>query len=242
MNQVVTETSLHLSNHDVYKKLNNLDNLRTFMETHVFAVWDFMSLLKRLQNDIAPTSLPWKPSPYGPKAVRLINEIVLGEESDLDQNQQPISHFELYLKAMNEVGANTDKMIYFLQDYDLSVLSPAVRDFVSFNLDLAMNASLCEVAHVFFYGREKLVPQMFDGILEVTSSIPNYQSFNYYLERHVKLDSEEHGPMALELLSTIKSEDPLKDHAKVSKALLLRKKLWDSVLEEINQKKLRRVQ
>src|SRR5258706_11224465 len=70
-------------NHKVYSAINDIDDLKVFMQYHIFAVWDFMSLLKALQNNLTCTSVPWFPK--GSADTRhLINEIVVGEESDID--------------------------------------------------------------------------------------------------------------------------------------------------------------
>ena len=84
--------------HPLYAALNSQPAIRTFMEHHVFAVWDFMSLLKSLQRNLTCVEVPWVPT--GPTGSRhLINDIVLVEESD-ELRGGFISHFELYLLGM----------------------------------------------------------------------------------------------------------------------------------------------
>src|ERR1700760_2966336 len=96
-----------LIEHPLYKHINSLNELSVFMEHHVFAVWDFMSLLKALQQKLTCTTLPWMPA--GNANTRyLINEIVTGEESDIDEYGNRTSHFELYLKAMAQAGASAE--------------------------------------------------------------------------------------------------------------------------------------
>lgn len=108
-----------LEHHSVYQAVGDLKSLRTFMEHHVFCVWDFMSLLKALQQELAPAGAPWFPDSTG-GVRRLINEIVLAEESDeapgLGSKRLFISHFEMYVQAMSEVGANVLPINTFLED------------------------------------------------------------------------------------------------------------------------------
>ncbi|NBP59428.1 DUF3050 domain-containing protein, partial [bacterium] len=75
--------SANILKHSLYGSLNGLDDLRAFSQVHVFAVWDFMSLLKSLQRQLTGIDIPW--TPVGSASTRyLINEIVTGEESDVD--------------------------------------------------------------------------------------------------------------------------------------------------------------
>lgn len=224
-----------LATHPVYQSFDNLDSIRHFMSYHVFAVWDFMSLLKSLQRHITCVSLPWKPSPYPSEMVRLINQIVMGEESDITFHGEAISHFELYLRAMKEVGASTANIEKFLKNYDLNLIPEGARDFVKYNLDLAENGHVVEVAANFFYGREKLIPEMFQSIVDtLRKEQVKAPTFVYYLERHIEVDSGEHGPLALKCLDYLSADnEELKNRALMAgqKALEMRQALWDTVLK-----------
>ena len=102
-----------LINHQLYDRLNTQEALLVFLEHHVFAVWDFMSLLKSLQRKLTCIEVPWRP-PASSSACRLINEIVLAEESDIGPAGEPASHFELYHNAMKHAGANAEPIEKFL--------------------------------------------------------------------------------------------------------------------------------
>src|SRR5882672_11182050 len=126
-------------NHKVYSAIHDIDDLKVFMQYHIYAVWDFMSLLKALQNNLTCTTIPWFPK--GSADTRhLINEIVLGEESDVDNSGNRKSHFELYLDAMHQCGADTSQIEKFIavlkntEDRNLAFTSSGtpkqVRDFV----------------------------------------------------------------------------------------------------------------
>ncbi len=227
----LSELQEGLCQHEVYQKLVDLPSLRHFMSYHVFAVWDFMSLLKALQKEITCVSVPWTPSPYSAELVRFINQIVLGEESDLDKSGHAVSHFELYLQGMKEVGASPSALYDFLPELNVDTLRPGVREFVKENLRLAREGDPVEVAASFFFGREKLIPSMFTSMVEILKK-ENVEAptFLYYLERHIQVDGEEHGPLAMRCLDALiqgsKEKEAMAMKAGLN-ALHLRKKLWD---------------
>lgn len=229
--------------HPIYEFVNRPERLRLFMEHHVVAVWDFMSVLKTLQRSLTGISSPWAPS-ANPHATRLINEIVLAEESDQCPDGTYLSHFEIYLRAMNELGANTDPMISFLEmlprnaNYQLAMKTLSMSDLpesaISFGkstLDSAADDLVVAAAN-FLLGREDLVPDMFSRFLPQISQ-ESCPMFHFYLQRHIEIDGEEHGPMARQLLSYICGEDEHRwEQAFYSarKALIQRAELWDGVL------------
>jgi hypothetical protein len=244
MDSRIQELHSQLTLHPLYSKLDQIDNLKIFMEFHSFAVYDFMCLLKSLQRHITMKNEPWKPAPYPDEVIRFINEIVLCEESDLDPDGKPCSHFNLYIRAMNEIHANSSKILSFVRsirhmDYRTDELRPGVKEFVDFNLNLAVTGEVEELAGAFLFGREKLVPDMFKSIVRVLEkqNLP-CPSFMHYLKRHIEVDGDEHGPMAEKCLEAICDRNKLM-YAKANKiavhSLELRVKLWDACLEAINE-------
>jgi hypothetical protein len=231
-----------LLNHPIYAEVNSLSRLREFRQMHVFAVWDFMSLVKRLERELTSNSLPWTP-PHSARLARFTNEVILGEESDLGLDGTPISHFELYLRAMDEVGADTTPIRSFTAQLSLGApweelledfsLPSGVRRFVSETLACALHSSIVEVAAAFFFGREDVIPEMFQRLLglwsDAKAEVPH---FTYYLERHIELDGGSHGPLAHEMLTTLAGQRESNWHKAAiaaQRAIASRIQLWDSV-------------
>jgi hypothetical protein len=198
-----------LLSHPIYTQVRSLERIRIFMESHVFAVWDFMSLLKRLQRDLTCTTVPWS-APRDPRSARLVNEIVLAEESDTGPDGSPVSHLGLYLAAMEEVGAETHRFRQFSrrllegatveQALCESAVPAHVRSFVGTTMAVACHGSTEEVVAVFLYGREDVIPEIFSQFLRGVDGKVDAPHFKYYLERHIEIDSESHGPAAAEIL------------------------------------------
>ncbi len=239
MKKALQQYHMQLVNHPIHKALKDINALRTFMEYHVFAVWDFMSLLKGLQTRLTSLEIPWRPSPFKSDIVRLINEIVLCEESDLNNQGHSLSHFELYLKAMEEVGANTSPILDFLNTPSQGDLPPSVQSFISYHLNLAINGTVEEIAASFFFGREKLLPELFSNMTKTLKTAKlNCPTLIYYFERHIELDGDKHGPLAEKCLHQICQNDRDKTE-RANKAaiqsLQLRQALWDQAWFEIQK-------
>lgn len=237
--------------HCIYGEIDRIDALRLFMESHVFAVWDFMSLLKVLQRRICCVEVPWLPS-GDPQGCRFINEIVLAEESDGDGRGGFSSHFELYHRSMKQCGANTAGIDGFLSDLrrGIPVLTAlasqtvpgAARHFVEQTYKIIETGNLCAVASAFTFGREDLLPGVFQRIVDElnTQAGGRLEDFKYYLERHIGLDGDEHGPMATRLLQSLcGADDALWEKAEQSAVdcLLARQELWNGIYAVITSGK-----
>lgn len=238
-----------LAQHRLYASFESIEDLRLFMEAHVFAVWDFMSLLKTLQRGLTCVDVPWIPRLHA-ESRRLVNEIVLGEESDVYQGT-PVSHFELYRLAMTQCGANTsaiDRLLEALtQGADwASALSTsgapkAAIDFVRATFHIIEADRLHATAAAFTFGREDLIPDMFRGFIRDQDERlgGQLQTLRWYLERHIEVDGEEHGPMALRMVSELCGDDPTKwqeaSQAAIY-ALQARLALWDGIADVLEEK------
>ncbi|HEY1101494.1 MAG TPA: DUF3050 domain-containing protein [Myxococcota bacterium] len=231
-----------LRDHRVYGLVSSTAALRVFMAHHALAVWDFMSLLKRLQLDLTCVQVPWRPARDADTA-RLINEIVVAEESDVVDGVAT-SHYELYLRAMRDVGADTADIEGFVADvvargsgHALARLPAAgPRRFVEHTLHTALHGSTSEVAASFLLGREDVIPAMFSRLLPALPTSPAPTALIAYLERHIALDGDDHGPRAVQLLLRIVGDDEQRLQqatAAAAAACTARLQLWDDIAAAI---------
>ena len=239
LNSNLTKYREEIVNHPLYKKLNSVEDIAVMMQHHVYAVWDFMSLLKALQSLLTCTTSPWKPVGDG-KIRQLVNSIVLEEESDVDKENNPLSHYEMYIDAMKQCGANTSAIENFVSNVSTTSI-PSVNDgvdaFLKTTFDVIESNETHKIASAFTFGREDLIPDMFTAIVNEYNTENNLDKFVYYLERHIELDGGEHGPLALELISNLCGDDDDKWREVEETAiacLVARKKLWDSILADLN--------
>lgn len=247
INQSLSNQKNQLLNHPLYEKVKTIEDLNCFLETHIYAVWDFMSLLKALQNKLTCTTTPWLPV-GNPEIRYLINEIVVAEETDLSLDGKRASHFEMYLDAMLECGANTNPINAFLENVTTtqnifvsikqSDLHPNVKAFLDFTFRVIEEGKPHQIAAAFTFGREDLIPAMFTEILrnfQINFPETDLSKLIYYFERHIELDADEHGPMAMQMITELcgDSVTKWKEVAEISiQALEKRIGLWDAIEEK----------
>ncbi len=245
LKNTITPLREALVQHPINSFIQSPAELEVFMQHHVFAVWDFMSLVKKLQQEFTCVELPWNPK--GPAEVRyLINEIVLGEESDVDQNGVYISHFELYLRAMEELSFMPSPFLQELRTYasldELLLAIPkasipeSVKDFLSFAISAIQNRTPEEVAAIFTFGREDIIPEMFQVIVDqLKRDAPEkVETLVYYLERHIEVDGGHHSELAYRMMDYLCGDEEEK-WARATQAavesLQVRLKLWDGIVK-----------
>jgi hypothetical protein len=235
-----------LASHPLYGSFETIKDLHVFMETHVFAVWDFMSLLKALQRRLTYVEVPWLPSEFATSR-RLINEIVLGEESDM-YGSEVVSHFELYLRAMRECGASTvaiEALMADLRDgtpWEQALAESGASDvaqrFVRATFEIVERNKLHAIAAAFTFGREDLIPDMFRGFIRDQNKRLHgkLELMRWYMERHIEVDGEEHGPMALRMIAELCGDDIAKwDEVTEAAEFSLRARLalWDGITDSL---------
>lgn len=239
-----------LENHPLLtgNAIKDITGIHIFMEHHVFAVWDFMSLIKSLQHYVCPSTTCWVPrQKIRSGSARLINEIILSEETDIDiDGVSSISHHDLYCQAMLEIGADADIIEKWVDSVSANGVNWALEcceapvasiEFMQETFDLIGTGEPHIIAAAFAFGRETIIPKMFSRLAEQLNITKlDCPKFHYYLERHIQIDGEDHGPASLALVEDLCDHDPVHIHEAEQaaiRALKARIRLWDRVLHVI---------
>jgi hypothetical protein len=239
-----------LNKHPIYSELKDVEDLKVFMTHHVFSVWDFMSLIKYLQSKLAPTDVPWIPRGK-PDARYFINQLALEEESDTvaEGTNGPIysSHFEFYCRAMNEIGADGELPKRFLELVQERGLDNALySDLVPLPSRYFTETTFCFIredkphaaAAALAVGRERVIPEMFRSLLaKMRIAEQDAPAFHQYLNRHIHLDEDFHGPLSMAMLDQLCADDPERlEEAAIAaeEAICARIRFWDAVLEAVH--------
>jgi hypothetical protein len=236
-----------LVRHPVYRLVDSPERMRRFMEHHVFAVWDFQSLLKAVQQRLTCTTVPWVPTADA-EARRLINEIVLDEESDELPDGGHASHFELYLDAMGRAGGDTGPIRRLLDalragsPLDRALVAcggpPAALEFVRRSFSVIGSGDTHRIMAAFTYGREDVIPDMFRGLVaSLADRDPAaWGAFRFYLERHIEHDDEKHGPTCRRIVARLCGGDATKwadASATARDSIAARIALWDAIAADL---------
>ena len=242
-----------LSVHPLFQgnSLKSIDDLHIFMEHHCYAVWDFMSLIKALQHHVCPSTECWVPTYWTRAGVaRFVNEIVLHEESDIDiDGTGTITHHDLYVQAMLEVGASGRHFEAFIENVrnngfdgglEFSSVPAASVSFMNTTFEFIDSQEPHIIAGAFCFGRETLIPGMFKSLLSQLEITEHHApKFYYYINRHIEVDGNNHGPMSKRIVEILCNNDPIKIHEAEQaalRALDARIRLWDEVYKIITDK------
>lgn len=241
LKQLLEPFKREITGHPVYSSLKTIEDVRIFMKFHIYAVWDFMSLLKSLQRRFTNVERIWYPK-NNAVLTRLINQIVIAEESDVMENGEVLSHYTWYVRAMKQAGSWNEEFSRFYEYSQISpkldvpqlISDPSVRQFVEKTFQVIDSGKDHEIAAYFLIGRESLIPEMFVEVVEVLGENQSQlELFITYLKRHIEIDGDEHSVLADQMLNEICGKDPEKwDQAFESarEALVGRKILWDGAL------------
>jgi Protein of unknown function (DUF3050) len=192
----------------------------------------------------AAIEVPWFPADNA-KAARLINDIVIGEETDVDPDGSNASHLALYLRAMRDVGASTRQSLVLVgMPVEIALERTGaprhVQAFVAHTMALANSGSTEEVLAAFFYGREDIIPEMFRRLLDTLyngkQTEDRLRHFIYYIDRHIELDGDSHGPMGRELLEDLVADSPHRGERALQAAcssIKARIELWNGTLSKL---------
>jgi hypothetical protein len=248
----ITESTIagfqqRLDTHDVYHAVRTIEDLRCFMQHHIYSVWDFMSLIKYLQGIVAPTTWPWLPSGDS-RVQRFINELVLEEESDSftlpgTDAEQSLSHFQLYCGAMREIGADDAQARAFVElvrssgieaALDSDLIPDPSREFTRTTFGFLASGKPHVVAAALAIGREHVIPGMFRALLAgIGISEQDAPMFHFYLNRHIHLDEDFHAPLSLRLLDSLcdgQGTRFVEAQQAAEQAITARLAFWDGVL------------
>jgi hypothetical protein len=235
-----------ISNHKVFIEIFSVENLKIFAEHHVYAVWDFMCLVKSLQRKLVCTEIAWYP-PINHVGCHVINEIVAEEESDITWDGRYLSHFEMYLESMQECGAKIDTILALidsikrkeplekaLSEHPIPKIS---KDFICDTFKI-IKMEVHQIAASFTFAREGITDRMFLPILQNMKDKASVGKFMYYFQRHIDLDVGKHSQEAKLLIVNLCGNDERKWHeAKEASKHSLRSRInfLDGVYQEIKQ-------
>lgn len=183
-----------LERHKIYKLLNNQTSLANFMERHVVCVWVYHSLLRSLYQDIV-SQLTDLNGDRSKECLRLITEIVLEEVvEDLGDGQYQ-SHLELYVEAMEDLGANITPILTFFDMLEKGYTTKRSLELANFPIEAVRYAKTIlpllkeppyKKAAALFYEGEPFIPDSFLTQVEVLLPKVPVNLLLDYFEGHIE--------------------------------------------------------
>ncbi len=246
----ISELRNQLQNHKLYNSLKSIDDIKVFMEYHVFAIWSFALLLNNLQinmTEVRTSSISLEKSTDSV----LINETVLEEEIETNKVSQTQSHFEIYFDAMRQADARTNEINNFIKliqfnnsvNYSLNKtnIDKRVADFVKFSFSVTKTNKPHLIASALIFGQEEVIPGMFIEILRnVDSENKFYNKLKYYLQGHIDLDIDKQRPLSIKIVSEICNNNQQKWDETITiakQSLEKRIALWDAINHLVQKEK-----
>lgn len=244
----IKHLSSKLASHPLFHSVKTPADVRVYLEYQVWCVWDFMALLKAIQTHFLSSSINWTP-PVDAMTGHYIYDMLLSEETDIDETGgKRSSHFETYLRGMTQAKADRTAIDRFISELRkgkkveaaLALANPpaASRDFVKVTLKIARGPIHGAVA-AFCLSREGIIPDMFTTFLRNLAVKEKFSIFEWYLRRHVAVDSESHGPQSAQLFQHVVGNDKRKlaeSLAAVQEALTARLVFLDKICETLPSK------
>lgn len=236
-----------LFNHPLYRNIKNDEDIKIYMKHQIWCVWDFMTLVKSIQLAIIPPSIYWTP-PKDASLGAYIYEVLLTEETDITYKAEGrASHFETYLESMKYANVDTNPILNFIKglqnglSYEDSISNSGItkpaKNFVDTTIKFARSPVHISVS-VFCLSREGIIPGMFSRLLKNLSLSKDLFIFSWYINRHIALDSDSHGPLSIKLFKTVvDTEEKEKEALSAAlEALKARKYFMDEINKEIINK------
>ena len=139
----------------------------------------------------------------------------------------------LVIFCKNVVGADIEEISAFVEHYGVFSEAPPFTQVTMRHIEQGVHCA----AASFTFGRETVIPAMFKRILRQLN-INDYDApkFHYYLERHIEVDGDEHGPLAEKMVNYFCEDNPRLIHeAEVAaiEAIKARIELFDTIEEDI---------
>ena len=183
-----------LETHRIYDRLHDEASLRLFVEHHVICVWIYNYLMRDLYQEIANHIQPMS-SQVQKEAIRLISELVLEEEVDEQNDGTLISHMEIYLEAMQDLGADVGPIMSFFdllesgKDWVEAARQahfPIESQLYFEKINVFFESPVHERAALLFYEGEPYVPDSFLNKLNVLSQTAKTARLLEYFEKHIE--------------------------------------------------------